>query len=57
MQMQYVDDRIEEVEDGLKRQRNQSVTGTSESKDEGKFLDILELKAEIDVARGPVDEA
>ena len=42
-------DRIEEVEDGLKRRQNESVTVSSESVEEGNFFDVSELKDETEV--------
>lgn len=43
-----LEDRIQRVEDGLTRRRNESVIGSSESAEEG-FFDVSELKDEIEV--------
>lgn len=43
-----LEDRIQGVEDGLTRRRNESVIRSSQSAEEG-FFDVSELKDEIEV--------
>lgn len=44
-----LEEKIEEVEDGLKNRQNESVTASRESAEEEQFLDVAELKDGIEV--------